>query len=169
MTDLNELPGEGISLGRFASEVEAKAAAALYETVEAVKNTPREEPVASAEPYGITLTRSQLEAWAARPLTDEHIDRLSEAIPNSSIPESISLISDQFAPLPEEDEGTTYRITVQRVMSCEVVAQGLTPRDALDSVKQQDFPLPAVEETTLVGWQFVVHDEVGCCELYRED
>jgi hypothetical protein len=56
-------------------------------------NEPLTEP---AERYGITLTRGQLEAWAGMRLTDEQVDRLDEVIPNSSIPEAISAIADQW-------------------------------------------------------------------------
>lgn len=38
------------------------------------------------------MTHTQLESWAGRPLTDDDIDRLGEAIPHSSIPEAISTI-----------------------------------------------------------------------------
>lgn len=40
----------------------------------------------------IVLTREQLEAWAGRTLTDDQIERLDNAIPNSSIPEAIAEI-----------------------------------------------------------------------------
>lgn len=41
---------------------------------------------------GITLTREQLEEWSGRRLTDDEIDRLEDAIPNSSIPQAIDAI-----------------------------------------------------------------------------
>lgn len=47
---------------------------------------------------GITLTRDQLEAWAGRELTDEEVYLLDEAIPNSSIPDSVGVI---VATLPD--------------------------------------------------------------------
>lgn len=40
------------------------------------------------------ITREQLECWAGRPLTDDDLDRLDEAIPESSIPEAIGTIVD---------------------------------------------------------------------------
>lgn len=45
---------------------------------------------------GIFLTRDQLQAWAGRELTDEEVEALEEAIPNSSIPESIATISENL-------------------------------------------------------------------------
>ena len=45
---------------------------------------------------GITLTRGQLEAWAGRELTDEEVEQIDEAIPNSSIPEAIDQIADSL-------------------------------------------------------------------------
>jgi hypothetical protein len=53
------------------------------------------------EGKGITLTRGQLNAWAGRDLTDEEVDTLEEAIPNSSIPEAVQLMADS---LPHEEE-----------------------------------------------------------------
>jgi hypothetical protein len=38
------------------------------------------------------ITREQLESWAGRPLTEDDLDRLDDAIPNSSIPEAIGEI-----------------------------------------------------------------------------
>jgi hypothetical protein len=43
-------------------------------------------------PLGVLLTREQLAAWAGRPLTDDDVNRLTNAIPYSSIPETISTI-----------------------------------------------------------------------------
>jgi hypothetical protein len=48
------------------------------------------------EPRGIELTRAQLEAWAGRSLTDGQVEMLDDAIPNSSIPESVATICDQL-------------------------------------------------------------------------
>jgi hypothetical protein len=48
---------------------------------------------------GITLTREQLEAWCAMSLTDEQVEWLDGAIPNSSIPEAVQTIVESF----EED------------------------------------------------------------------
>jgi hypothetical protein len=45
---------------------------------------------------GITLTRGQLEAWAGAELTDENVEELEQAIPNSSIPESIAVIAESI-------------------------------------------------------------------------
>ncbi|MFB7837814.1 hypothetical protein ACWIGW_44765 [Nocardia brasiliensis] len=42
------------------------------------------------------ITREQAESWAGRPLSDEEMDRLDDAIPNSSIPEAIGAIVDSF-------------------------------------------------------------------------
>lgn len=42
--------------------------------------------------HTITITRDQLECWAGRPLTEEEVDRLDEALPDSSIPEAIATI-----------------------------------------------------------------------------
>lgn len=38
------------------------------------------------------ITREQLESWAGRPLSEDDLDRLDDAIPNSSIPEAIGEI-----------------------------------------------------------------------------
>lgn len=43
---------------------------------------------------GILLTREQLESWSGGPLTDDDLERLEDAIPNSSIPEAVSTIVD---------------------------------------------------------------------------
>lgn len=40
----------------------------------------------------ITLTRSQLEEWAGRPLSGADLDRLASAIMHSSIPDAINEI-----------------------------------------------------------------------------
>ncbi len=53
---------------------------------------------------GITLTRDQLEAWATRTLTDEQIEQMEEAIPNSSIPDAIGGISDSLHQEDYNDE-----------------------------------------------------------------
>lgn len=45
---------------------------------------------------GITLTRDQLQAWAGRELTDDEVEMLEWAIPNSSIPEAINTIADNL-------------------------------------------------------------------------
>jgi hypothetical protein len=55
---------------------------------------------------GITLTRGQLEAWVGFTLTDEQVEQLDEAIPNSSIPEAISTIAIEALGLTEEDPPT---------------------------------------------------------------
>lgn len=55
--------------------------------------TPKVEP----ERAGITLTRDQLEAWACRTLTDEEVEALDMAVPDSSIPEAIGTIADSLA------------------------------------------------------------------------
>jgi restriction endonuclease S subunit len=53
---------------------------------------------------GITLIREQLEAWACQSLTDEQVEQLEDAIPNSSIPEAIATIIDSFDQEEEKDE-----------------------------------------------------------------
>lgn len=50
----------------------------------------------SGERPGITLTRDQLEAWATRALSDEQVEQIEEAIPNTSIPDAIVAISDSL-------------------------------------------------------------------------
>ncbi|MGW4720856.1 hypothetical protein [Nocardia sp. NPDC004260] len=42
------------------------------------------------------ITREQAESWAGRALSDDEMDRLDDAIPNSSIPEAIATIIDSF-------------------------------------------------------------------------
>ncbi len=46
---------------------------------------------------GILITREQLEDWARRPLTDDDVASLDDAIPMSSIPEAIGDICDSIA------------------------------------------------------------------------
>lgn len=53
-----------------------------------------EECNCSCHGLGIELSRDQLEAWAGRELSDEEVEALDEAIPNSSIPEAINTIAD---------------------------------------------------------------------------
>lgn len=38
------------------------------------------------------ITREQAEAWCGRTLSDDDVERLEEAIPNSSIPEAVDAI-----------------------------------------------------------------------------
>ena len=45
---------------------------------------------------GVTLTQGQLEEWARRKLTPGDLDRLDEAIPNSSIPDAVCAIVDSW-------------------------------------------------------------------------
>ena len=45
---------------------------------------------------GVHLTRDQLESWAGRSLSDEEVEALDTAIPESSIPEAISIIADNL-------------------------------------------------------------------------
>lgn len=44
------------------------------------------------ERAGVTLTRDQLESWAGRALSDEEVEDLDTAIPDSSIPEAVAEI-----------------------------------------------------------------------------
>lgn len=53
----------------------------------------------------ITLTRSQLEEWAGRPLSGGDLDRLASAIVNSSIPDAINEIVAGF----DDGEGSDER------------------------------------------------------------
>lgn len=46
----------------------------------------------SCHALGITLTRDQLEYWAGRQLSDEEVEALDNAIPNSSVPEAVAII-----------------------------------------------------------------------------
>jgi hypothetical protein len=43
----------------------------------------------------VEITREQIEAWADMKLTDEQVEQLEEAIPNSSIPEAVGVIIDE--------------------------------------------------------------------------
>ncbi len=52
----------------------------------------------------VEITREQLEAWAGRPLSDDEVARLDEAIPNSSIPEAVEAIVASFDPAADDDE-----------------------------------------------------------------
>lgn len=47
-------------------------------------------------PGHLVITGEQLRWWAGRPLTEDEIKRLGEAIPNSSIPEAIAIIVDNL-------------------------------------------------------------------------
>lgn len=49
-------------------------------------------PVLVPVRVGILLTRNQIEAWASRPLSDEDVARLGNAIPLSSIPDAVDTI-----------------------------------------------------------------------------
>lgn len=51
---------------------------------------------------GELITREQAEHWAGRPLSDEDLERLDEAIPFSSIPDAISAIVDSFDSDPRD-------------------------------------------------------------------
>lgn len=53
----------------------------------------------------ITLTRSQLEEWADRPLSGGDLDRLASAIVHSSIPDAINEIVAGF----DDREGSGER------------------------------------------------------------
>lgn len=53
---------------------------------------PAESSTEEREMKTITLTRSQLETWAGRPLSDDDLDRLALAIVHSSIPDAINEI-----------------------------------------------------------------------------
>lgn len=46
----------------------------------------------TADERGIVLTREQIESWAGRRLSDEEVDDLENAIPNSSIPDAVATI-----------------------------------------------------------------------------
>ncbi|MFC7591071.1 hypothetical protein ACFQYP_50805 [Nonomuraea antimicrobica] len=68
---------------------------------------PVEEPQAgeSADQRpGITLTREQPEEWVGCPLTDDQVEEIDGCIPNSSIPEAIGAIADQFLIYDEQSE-----------------------------------------------------------------
>jgi hypothetical protein len=45
---------------------------------------------------GITLSRTQLETWAERTLTDNEVDRLAAALSFSSVPEAVATIAASF-------------------------------------------------------------------------
>lgn len=42
---------------------------------------------------GVVITRHQLEAWAGHGLSDEQVQRVSDAIPHSSVPDAIGQIA----------------------------------------------------------------------------
>ena len=56
-----------------------------------------EECMCSCHAVGIELTRDQLQAWAGRELTDEEVEALDRAIPDSSIPEAIQTLADSLS------------------------------------------------------------------------
>lgn len=45
---------------------------------------------------GILITRDQIETWAGRSLSDDELDRLDEALPHSTLPDTVGLIVDGF-------------------------------------------------------------------------
>ena len=51
-----------------------------------------ESCMCSCHALGITLTRDQLESWAGRALSDEEVETLDIAIPESSIPQAVAEI-----------------------------------------------------------------------------
>lgn len=53
-------------------------------------------------PSRIVISRSQLQEWAGRAVSDEAMERLAGGIPYSAIPEAISTIVDSFE---EEEDG----------------------------------------------------------------
>lgn len=61
-----------------------------------------DECMCSCHALGITLTRDQLESWAGRALSDEEVEVLDGAIPNSSIPDSICIIVESMEPADTE-------------------------------------------------------------------
>ncbi len=74
--------------------------------------------VAAHEParVGVTLTREDIEEWAGRPLTDEEVARLDDALPYSSVPEAVATIVGHLSPecvltaenMATEDDCTTH-------------------------------------------------------------
>lgn len=53
-------------------------------------------PDLGPDSVGVKLTRGQVNAWAGYELDGDQLDQLEEAIPNSSIPEAIGTITEQF-------------------------------------------------------------------------
>ena len=53
--------------------------------------------------HSVTITREQLEAWAGCELTDEEIDAIDDAIPNSSIPNAINEIAAAISNVDTDD------------------------------------------------------------------
>jgi hypothetical protein len=45
---------------------------------------------------GVMIPRSTLTAWTGRDLTDSEVERLSRAIPHSSIPDALGEVAEQF-------------------------------------------------------------------------
>lgn len=45
---------------------------------------------------GVMISRSALAAWTGRDLTDSEVERLSQAIPHSSIPDALGEVAGQF-------------------------------------------------------------------------
>lgn len=67
-------------------------------------------------PTGIFLTRDQLNAWAGFPLTDEHVDRLDDALPHSSVPEAIATIADTFVIADDDDDDPDAAIRLEQFL-----------------------------------------------------
>jgi hypothetical protein len=51
----------------------------------------------SCHALDITLTRDQLESWAGRELSDEEVEALDTAIPQSSIPDAVRIIVESLS------------------------------------------------------------------------
>lgn len=74
--------------------------------------------------------------------------------------------------LETPEEGMqTFTVEVLRTVAVSVTVEGLTSADAVDVVKQQDFPLPEIGAgTVLDSWEYVVYgSDDDHTELYREN
>lgn len=76
-------------------KVEREALQERLDTVDALFNR-LEELEAAERGEGILLSIEQLTAWAGRELSRAELERLDEAIPESSIPEAIGVIADNL-------------------------------------------------------------------------
>jgi hypothetical protein len=73
---------------------------------------------------GVIISRDQLESWAGRTLSDEEVARIGDALPHSSVPESVGTIAENMI----IDEVAAEREQAEE--------QGRLPRVAAEAARQ---------------------------------
>lgn len=58
---------------------------------------------------GVFVTRDQVEAWVGHTLTDEQIEELEEAVPNSSVPQAFEAIAHEGLGIPYSTDPNEQR------------------------------------------------------------